>query len=97
MIVAAGAGLQQARARRVVAMRMRDENVSYARISDRPHQRIDMVRVGRSRIEDRQRVAPDQERVGAVKGERARVRCSDTPHSLARGRLPRPCAARRSC
>ena len=65
--------LQPRRERRMVAMRMTDENVADRPVADRIEQYPQMRIVIRTRIDHRQRLASNEIAVGAVEGERAGV------------------------
>ena len=69
-IGAAGSRLQGARARRMVAVRMGNEDARNPCAADRPQQRFEMGGVRRPGIEDGEVRVADQECVGALEGER---------------------------
>ncbi len=62
-------------------MRMRNEDLGDARITDRAHESVDMGRVGGTWIEHGKRALADQERVRPTEGERPGVACGHTAHA----------------
>ena len=82
----AGSPLQQRRAAGVVAMAVGDDDARDALAGDRRQQRVEMGRVGRTGIDDRNLALADDVDAGAGEGERRRVGGDDPAHALAEPR-----------